>query len=206
MIALLIALVGVAALVYWGEIIQHRLDYHPEITRKFIHISVASFAASWPFFMSWSNVELMSLLLFGGVVLSKRMAFFRSIHDVKRLTWGEVFFPISMGMAALLSQNEWVFAAAMLHLGLADGLAAIAGTLFGDKHRYKVLGHTKSRAGSLTFWVCSFIILLIFGVLHGPHDSWTILLWLPLLATAFENIGIGGSDNIIVPMLIVIML
>ena len=206
MLALLIAVVVVGILVYLGEVFQHRYDYHPEIIRKFIHISVATFAAFWPFFMSWNNVELMSLLLFLGVVVSKRLAFFRSIHDVKRLTWGEIFFPVSIGIAALLSGNQWIFAAAMLHLGLADGLAAVSGTLFGHKHRYKVLGHTKSRFGTITFWVCSFLIILVCGVLNGPHDGVATLVWLPALATLFENIGIAGSDNLIVPLLIVVTL
>jgi phytol kinase len=206
MIALLIAIAGVAACLYGGEVLQHRYDYHPEITRKFVHISVATFAAFWPFFMSWSNIELLSLMLFVGVLASKRLSFFRSIHDVKRLTWGEIFYPVSIGMAALLSGNEWIFTAAMLHLGLADGLAAVVGTLFGRKHQYKVLGATKSRAGTITFWVCSFLIVLVCGVLNGPHNGFITLLWLPLLATAFENIGVAGSDNLLVPMLIVITL
>lgn len=206
MIALFIAVLVVAALVYFGEVLQHRYNYHPEITRKFIHISVATFAAFWPFFMSWNNIELMSLLLFLGVLASKRLSFFKSIYSVKRLTWGEVFFPVSMGMTALLSGNEWIFTAAMLHLGLADGLAAVAGTLFGHKSQYKVLGHTKSRVGTTTFIICSFLIILVCGVLNGPHDGFATALWLPFVAAGFENIGIAGSDNLIVPLLIVIML
>jgi phytol kinase len=206
MLAVLIALVVVAVLIYMGEVLQHRYNYHPEITRKFIHISVATFAAFWPFFMSWSNIELLSLLLFLGVIASKRLSFFRAIHDVRRLTWGEIFFPVSIGMAALLSGDKWIFTAAMLHLGLADGLAAVVGTLFGHKHRYKVLGHVKSRAGTITFFVCSFFIVFFCAVLNGPHDGVSILLWVPIIATFLENIGIAGSDNLIVPMFIVLML
>jgi phytol kinase len=206
MISLLVAVAGVGVLLYLGEFLQHRYNYHPEITRKFVHISVATFAATWPLFMDWRDIGSMSLLLFLGVLISKRLSFFHAIHDVRRLTWGEIFFPVSIGMAALLNANTLVYVAAMLHLGLADGLAAIVGTLFGRKSRYKVLGHTKSRAGTITFYVCSFIIILICGVLNGPKDGFLTLLWLPALATVGENVGIAGSDNLIVPMLIVLAL
>lgn len=209
MLSVLIAVIGVALLLYFGEILQRRYDYHPEITRKFIHISVATFAAFWPLFMSYAAIMLMSVLLFGGVLFSKRVALFHSIHDVHRLTWGEIFFPMSIGLSALLSSGgaaAWIFAAAMLHLGLADGLAAVVGILFGRHHRYKVLGHTKSRAGTIAFWACSFLIILICGVLNGPHDSLLTLLILPTVATILENFGIAGSDNLLVPMLVVVIL
>ena len=206
MFSVLIAVAGVAAFVWLGEIIERRYDYHPEITRKFIHITVATFAAFWPLFMSWPSIAVTSLLLFFGVLVSKRLQFFGAIHKVKRLTWGEIFFPVSIGLSALLGVNSLAFSAAMLHLGLADGLAAVVGTLFGRSSRYKVFGHTKSRAGTITFFVCSFTIILFCGVLNGPRDSFTTLLWLPIAATIFENIGIAGSDNFFVPMLVAIML
>jgi phytol kinase len=206
MIPTLIAVAGVAVLVYLGEFIQHRYNYHPEITRKFIHISVATFAATWPLFMSWGEIGSMSILLFVGVLVSKRLSFFHAIHDVKRLTWGEIFFPVSIGFAALLQANTLIYVAAMLHLGIADGMAAVVGTLFGKKHRYKVFGHTKSRAGTITFFVCSFIIVLVCGVLNGPKDGFVTLLLLPPIATLVENVGIAGSDNLLVPILVVLAL
>ncbi len=206
MFSVLIGLAGVAVLVYLGEFLQHRYNYHPEITRKFIHITVATYAAFWPLFMSWSDIGSLSILLFFGVLISKRVSFFHSIYDVKRLTWGEIFFPMSIGFAALLQANTFIYVAAMLHLGLADGLAAVVGTLIGKKHRYKVLGHTKSRAGTTTFFICSFLIILFCGVLNGPKEGFVTLLWLPELATIVENVGIAGSDNLLVPMLIVLTL
>lgn len=206
MLSVPIAVAGVALILWFGEIMEHHLDLHPEITRKFIHITVATFAAAWPLFMTPGEIMFMSVLLFLGVVATKRIAFFDAIYKIKRITWGEIFFPVSIGLAALISLNPWVYSAAMLHLGLADGLAAISGTLFGAKHRYKVLGATKSRAGTITFWVCSFLIILFCAVLNGPKDSFLVLLWLPLVATLFENVGVAGADNIMVPMLIVLAL
>jgi phytol kinase len=206
MLALAAAIVGVFILVVIGEYLQRVKRYHPEVTRKFIHISVATFAATWPFFMSWRNITLMSLLMFIGIVVSRHLTYFKAIHTVKRHTWGELFYAMAIGLAAVLSQEPWVFAAAMLHLGLADGLAALVGTLFGRLHRYKVFGHWKSRAGTLTFYVVSVLITLFCVVLADPNDGWLALLWLPPLVTLAENVGVAGIDNLLVPMMIVMLL
>jgi phytol kinase len=208
MIALLVVLLaaaGVWLILRIGEQLRKR-HYHPEISRKFVHITVALFAATWPFYMSWTHIELMSLLLFAGVFVSRRYGYFRGVYGVMRSGWGELFFAMSIGFTALLSQDKWVFVAAMLSLGLADGLAAVVGTLIGDKHQYKVLGHKKTRAGTITFWVVTFLVVWIFGVLNGPHDSWTTIIWLPILVTIAENLGVSGLDNIFVPILVAISL
>lgn len=204
MIALALAMIGVLTCLWVGEAL-HKLNYHPEVTRKFVHISVATFAATWPFFMSWSNIELMSLLMFLAVVVSRHFSYFKSIHRVDRPTWGELFFAMGIGMTALLSQSTWVFAAAMLLLGLADGLAAVVGTLIGMNHKYKVFGYTKTRAGTITFYAIALLAILFCTVLNGPHEGIFTLIWLPVAATILENIGVGGTDNLIVPLFIAIV-
>jgi phosphatidate cytidylyltransferase/phytol kinase len=156
--------------------------------------------------MSWTHIELISLLLFVGVLLARRYGYFKSAFSVKRTTWGELFFAMSIGFTALLSQDAWVFAAAMLSLGIADGLAAVVGTLFGGGHQYKVFGSKKTRAGTITFWVVAVIVVWACGVLKGPHDSWTTIIWLPVLATIAENLGIQGLDNLFIPILVAISL
>ena len=208
MISLLVValvLAGIRVLLWFGEQLRRR-HYHPEIVRKFVHISVATFAATWPFFMSWTHIELLSLLLFFGVLASWRYGYFHAVRGVKRQGWGELFFAMSIGFAALLAQDKWVFVAAMLSLGVADGLAAVVGTLFGAGHRYKMFGYTKSRAGTITFWVTALIIIWFCAIVRGPHDSWTTLVWLPPLVTFCENIGVAGLDNILVPILVAISL
>lgn len=208
MIALLIvvlATAGVWVLLWAGEQLRKR-RYHPEITRKFVHITVALFAATWPLFMSWTHIQLMSLLLFIGVIVSHRYGYFRSVYGARTTIWGELFFAMSIGFTALLSQDKLVFVAAMLALGLADGLAAVVGTLFGGGHQYKVFGHKKTRAGTVTFWVVTFLAVWICGVLNGPHDTWTTLIWLPAVVTIAENLGVSGLDNILVPILVAISL
>jgi phytol kinase len=206
MISLFVALVGVCLLIVAGEYLRKVHLFQAEVTRKFIHITVAAFAATWPFFMEWRQIYLISMLMLVGILLSRFLHLFRAIHGVKRRTWGEVFFAISIGISAMLGQNEWAFAAAMLVMGVADGFAALAGTLLDNTHRYRVLGHLKSREGTITFFVMSLIILaLCVNIGHLPVGVFE-LLGIALAVTLLENISIAGTDNLFVPLVIIILL
>ncbi len=206
MIPLFIALVGVCILVVIGEYLRKIHLLQAEVTRKFIHISVASFAASWPFFMDWNQIYLMSMLMLVGIGLSRFLHLFHAIHGVKRRTWGELFFAVSIGVAAMLGQNEWAFAAAMLVMGVADGFAALVGTLIDNTRRYKVFGHTKSREGTLTFFFISLIILVVCSAMGDLPVTALELLGIAVATTMLENVSVGGTDNLFVPLVIVILL
>lgn len=206
MLPLLIALAGVGLIVCLGEYLRRVHLFHAEVTRKFIHIMTASFAASWPFFMGFNTIELISLLMFMGILVSRQLHLFRAIHGVQRRTWGELFFAMSIGIAAVLSQSNWVFAAAMLVMGVADGFAALVGTLFERTHRYKVFGHHKSYEGTITFFIMTLLILFVCSFFGHFPMSYLSLLWLSLAATLFENIAVAGTDNLFVPLILVVLL
>lgn len=206
MIPLLIALVGVCLLVVTGEYLRRVHLLRAEVTRKFIHITVASFAATWPFFMEWNQIYLVSMLMFVGILLSRTVHLFPAIHGVKRRTWGELFFAMSIGICAVLGQDPWGFAAAMLVMGVADGFAALVGTLIDNTHRYRVFGHYKSREGTLTFFAMTLFILVSCVWLGGMSAGLLKLAWLAVVASALENVSVGGTDNLFVPLAIVVLI
>jgi phytol kinase len=206
MISLVLTLLGVATLVFTGEYLRKVHLFQSEVTRKFIHISVASFAATWPFYLEWNQIYLISMLMLLGNIVTRFMGMFKAIHGVSRRTWGEIFYGVGIGMTALLSQNAWAFAAAMLVMGLADGLAALVGTLVDGLRHYKVLGHRKSIGGTLTFFVTTLIILFACATIgHLPASALT-LIGLAIAATIAENVAVAGTDNLVVPLIIVIIL
>lgn len=174
---------------------------HSELTRKFIHLSVGSFVAFWPFFLSWRQIQLLSLAFFVVIVVSLKLNIFRSIHAVRRGGFGEVLFAIVIGFLAVISTDAWVFMISMLFLSLGDGLAAVVGTLWGDKHKYKVLGSTRSLAGTLAFLVVA-VLISIFYVMGPGEANVTILVWLPLIATLTENVAVHGTDNLFMPVVV----
>jgi phytol kinase len=177
-----------------------------EFGRKFIHIIVGSFVAFWPLFLSWYQIFFLSAAFVVVVGASKYLGIFRAIHSVQRPTWGEIFFAISVGLLALITRDGWMYMAALLHMSLADGLAAIVGTQFGKSTKYSVLGHAKSVVGSLTFFVVSVVILAGYSI--GTDTSMTPLLiaGTSFVAMALENLSTRGLDNITVPVWVAIVL
>jgi phytol kinase len=185
-----------------AEYLSRYKGVHSELTRKFVHILVGVFVAFWPFFLSWGTIKLLSAAFLIVIGLSIKFNIFQSIHAVKRNVNGEIFFALVIGLLAFIVTNKWMFAAAMLNLSIADGLAAIIGLGWGENNGYKVLGHAKSLAGSLTFFFCSMAIMLLYvGFSPASADAFT-LLWLPLLATAAENLAVNGTDNLVIPLLV----
>jgi phytol kinase len=175
---------------------------HSELTRKFIHMSVGTFVAFWPFFLGWGKVQLLSVAFFVVIMLSLKFNIFRSIHAVSRGGFGEVMFAMVIGILAVICTEPWIFAVAMLHLSLGDGLAAVVGTLWGDKHEYKIFGSIRSYAGTATFLIVSIAIMSLYVIFGDGEASVMMLAGLPLLATFTENISIHGTDNLFVPIVV----
>lgn len=189
-----------------GEYLSRYRKLPPEICRKFIHITVGSFVAFWPLFLTWNQIFLLSAVFVVVIGLSKYLKILRAIHSVQRPTWGEVFFALSVGLLALLTQDGWMYMAALLHMSLADGLAAVIGVRYGKKNRYSVLGHVKSFTGTLTFLSISLVILIGYSVGTDTPISPLVLIGTSLVAAILENVSTRGLDNITVPVWIAIVL
>lgn len=179
---------------------------HSELSRKFIHITVGSFVAFWPYFMSWNQIRILSLAFLIVVATSRYFKLFKAIHSVTRPTWGEVFFAAAVGATTFLTHTKWIYAVALLQMGLADGLAAIIGVRYGKRNRYHVLGQTKSLAGTLTFAVVSVGLLAIFSHYNSDPLSLLAIVGLSVTAALFENLGVFGLDNLMVPILVAAVL
>ena len=177
---------------------------HSEISRKFVHITVGSFVAFWPFFLSWGEIQFLSIAFFVVVSLSKYLHIFRAIHSVQRPTWGELFFALAVGGVTLITHSKYIYMTALLQMSLADGLAAVIGVRYGLRHSYKVFRHIKTYVGSLTFFVVAILLLVIY--VHVGNISLTPLnlVGLAALATLIENCGVAGLDNLLVPAVVAI--
>ena len=203
MLPVLLVVAIVFLLVYISEMLWRNRDINPEYTRKFIHITVGSFVAFWPLFLTRNQILGMSAAFVVVVVASHHLNIFRAIHSVQRPTWGEVFFAMAVGLLALVAHSGWIYMVALLHMSLADGLAALIGIKYGKSTRYYVFGHAKSVVGTLTFLLVS---LTIFGgyFLFTPNPFSFWFLPIALAATLIENFGIRGFDNLLVPLLVAV--
>lgn len=178
---------------------------HGEMSRKVVHIVVGTFVAFWPLLLSWRQIELLSIAFVIAVVVSKQFNVFRAIHTVERPTWGELYFGASVGLIALAAPHAAIYTVALLHMSLADGLAALVGQRYGRRSTYRIFGTQKSRIGTLAFLCVSLAILAAYSVQQDVNLG----VWLAVIAggaTVLENVAIRGLDNLLVPLYVAMLL
>lgn len=216
----LIVIITFTVLWIIAEYVIYKLRGDNETSRKALHIihgvglTVAAFVIPLHIVAVVEFVFLLMVLI-GKFIYSHHLKYIgplqylSKLYRVGRLSYGEFFFPISAIFAAFLAQSKWEFIGAMLILGLADAAAALVGKRYGKTTAYKVFGQTKSLVGSVAFWIVTLIILTGFIVFSGvPIEGATFgaLLWFPVLLTLTENVGVYGSDNLLIPLVAVLAL
>jgi len=211
LLRLLVACFFVGSTIFFAEVARANKWVSGERARKIIHIFIGVWGAWLPLWLGWRSIIVLGALLLVGVAVANKFKFFKSIHSVSRSTIGEYLFPLMMIVLAVFFKNETIFAAAMLQLGIADGFAAVIGTRYGKKTRFKVFGQYKSKHGTLTFFVCSTVIIFWAVCMLQPSlaiSSLQVGLVTGMLSacfgailTAAELTGIKGIDNVSVPLL-----
>lgn len=209
LLKLVFALATIAALLLVTEYLWRQHKLHVETSRKIVHIGTGLVIAFWPYFLSWSVIQLLAVVMFVAVLCSHQFRIFKSIHSVKRLTRGEILYPLGIAICAFIEPAPWMFTIAMLHLAIADGIAAIVGVRHGKKSRYSMFGHGKSLAGSFAFFVSSLAIfalasLLLHDTLLAVSVGWLVTAALSL--TLIESISWYGLDDITVPIAVIVLL
>lgn len=176
---------------------------HNETARKLIHFAHALTVAGWPVFVGYWFVIVAELIFLAVVLAAQEYKIFHSLRKIDRKTWGEFFFPLGVIILALIAPPTWVFAMALILLGLADGTAAIIGKR-SKKFHYELFGHKKTLAGTLAFYMVALLVVLIAVATISdrllPMQVLAAVVTIPLLTTFIENISPYGSDNMTVPL------
>ena len=206
MISIALTVLAIAIVLVINEIWWKHKHTHREHSRKLIHIVVGSFAATWPYYLSWQEIRIISVMFLLVVIASKLLNIFASIHEVERFTIGEICFALAIGALTFITRSTWIYTASLLQMSLADGMAALIGLHFGRGNRYKVFGATKSLAGTGAFIAVSFMILLVADVLSQAHIALAWVALMAVVAAAIENVAVYGLDNILLPLGVALML
>ena len=172
------------------------------VKRKIIHITAALVICFFPYFLSLYDIILLSVLFALFFLVAKIFKFLPMISSVKRISLGEVFYPIGVLISALvfLPKNEiQAFRFGILVLGFSDALANICGGLFG-RFKYKIISGAKTVEGSSAFFLSTFILFII---VRGKIDSVSVDFYLlsSLFLTLIEAIFFLGLDNLFLPVL-----
>jgi len=172
------------------------------INRKIVHMIAAIIICCFPYVLSLYHIILLSILFALIFLVAKIFHFLPIINKVKRITLGEVFYPLGVMISAIifLPQGEiraWQFG--ILVLGFSDAVANICGGLFG-RFKFKLIGNTKSLEGSSAFFLCTLILLVL---MKGQLNSFSLNFYLlaSLFLTFIEVVFFFGLDNLFLPVL-----
>lgn len=169
------------------------------LVRKIVHSLSGIAIFFFPYFFSVKQIVFLSLLFTVIFILGRFFNFLGIINKVKRLSWGEVFYPLGILIATLifLPNNIAAFQFGVLVLGFSDALANIVGSLWGE-HKVKVLGGTKSLEGSVAFFLSIFLLLIIFNFNQSDFNLWYYFLVASGLSI-MEFALFFGLDNLFLP-------
>jgi phytol kinase len=184
------------------ELLAKKLHPPGETTRKLSHILAGVGAALLPFVLTFNEIALLGALFVPAVYLSMRSNLFKSVHKVKRSTYGEVYFPLAIAVCALLFPDRLLFIYGVLVIGISDALASLLGLRYGRK-KYKAPSGQKSFVGSSVFFVATTIIGATLVLSFINTSVATAVIWAVVLAailTIIEARAKKGLDNLLVPV------
>lgn len=183
-----------------AEYLWRKKLIHGEYARKFVHIALSIHIALFPLYLSWRQIWIIGAICIPVIVVCRLLGISKSVYEIDRKSWGDIIGPVAMLGCALLQPAAAVFSATVLYIGLADGLAAVVGTKFGQNNAYKVFGYKKSLVGSATFFIVALGITAMAFFALGVDGSNFILaiVLVPVLLTLVENISYYGVDNLLI--------
>ena len=170
-----------------GESAVRLFRMTPGGVRPVIHVACGLLSTIAPIWLTRSEIIGLALFFTTAMLVSMRISLLRSIHGVERTSWGELFFPLGIALAAALylPASPHLYTLSVLVLATSDPLANVLGSramggrlLFG-----------KSLLGSLVFFGSSLAICLVFlPALQALLVSTAL--------TITEAISPFGSDNL----------
>lgn len=173
-----------------------------ESSRKFMHFFGGILAALWPLYLTWGQIRLLVFIAVAAILVLRVTGLAKSFFAVKRQTYGDIIGPATIGVLALIGPPDVLFIMAVLHMTVADGLAALVGVRFGAGNSYTVMNYQKSIAGTLACLFSSYVIMLAiftFGDFSGTASSVSVLV-IPVAVALVENVSVFGMDNALIAL------
>lgn len=194
------------------ESILNKLHRDNEATRKLFHImhgiGLAGLAFILPLYWVAAFEAFFLLAILVARYLHKNydkkwkwVHYLGKTYRVGRESYGDILMPIGLIIVAVVANTHWEFAATVLIIGLADAAAALVGKKWGASTSYTVFGQKKSLLGSAAFFVVALAVLVGYGLLAPDYPGDLLpLVAIAAFLTGVENIGVYGSDNLLLPI------
>ena len=211
-----IFLIVFVSLLVFTELIYRRLGFKGEITRKFAHFTATLSTIIFPYIFE-DHWYVLALAVFFFIILyfSKKGTHLKSINDISRKSAGSYLLPVAIYLSFLIAYHmghRFYFILPVLVLAICDPVAGILGLNIQQfNHKISIFGYQfqKTTLGSSSFFISCFLISLIALYYHRMvFDAKTF--WLAfsiaLIGTLVELISWRGTDNLFIPMSVLLML
>ncbi len=183
-----------------------------EASRKFIHIMLGNW---WIIAMCFFDNVIYASFVPATFVIINYLSYKKDIikvmerSDNKQEGLGTVYYAISLFILSIITfgiiKKPELGLVSVLVMAYGDGLAAVIGIKI-KSFKYKVGDTKKSIAGSLTMFIVSFIIILLY-LIYANVALWGLkAILISIIITIIEAISIKGTDNISVPLSMIGML
>ena len=203
-----IALIGVMLV---AELAYRFLHLPVEWSRKIAHVGAGIVALTYPKYIDNHLVVLALTLSFTLILfISKKLKLFPSIFAIERKSYGELFFVWSTWLLFVLFQvtNQVIyFLLPFAIVVFADPAAALVGQSFPIKN-YAIKGHQKSLTGSLSFFLISLFLTVLFvpALNVDSINFWLFAVFFAIMITIVEAVSSKGLDNLTIPLAAILLL
>ncbi len=202
-IILLAAVAAAYCVVFLGiELLAKGTSASAETLRKIGHVAAGLMAAAFPLFLTFNEIAIAGVLLSTAAAAAINLNLFRSVRRVERTTYGEILFPLSITVVALLFPNQLLYTYAILVLALADAFASIIGVMYGHR-KFSLFGSHKSYLGSVTFFTVAMAtgVVLIMALTSTMYlGAFAASIVAAVVLTLVEAASSKGADNLTVPL------
>ncbi len=195
-----------------AELLYHKLKIKADYTRNIVHIGTGLLTLLFPLLIK--DLLLVSLLCASFLILllaSIQFNFLQSVNSVKRSTLGSLLYPVAVVTCYVAYEfyaELMFFYLPILILAIADPLAANIGKL-STKYKMKITSENKTLIGSISFFCAAVIIAVTtFYVLPSKDFVYVplMILCVAIASTAAELFSRRGTDNITIPIAVLIIL
>ncbi len=178
------------------EVLKRKSFISNDLSRRLAHIGAGAINIVAPLFVSHVAIIIVNVLFAGLLLVGRNTDYFSSIQTTNRKTYGDVYFPLGIIVAAvvLLPDNVTAFQYGVAIMGISDALAGFVGERWGRK-AVSIFNNPKTLLGALVFYVSSLVITFILVPQFLP-----VVFILPLILTIVEFFLVFGLDNLILPI------
>lgn len=225
--ALLISGAKIAGSVILLAIVLHTVsrftrvaNVDPEIGRKLVHISLGLYCLIFPYVFTYvwevAATCALAVLVFLLARGTMKTSLGSGLHAVKRVSYGELLFAVSVALLFWLKDGHFVslalhhkppvgpvlFVLPILILTLCDAASALVGSRYG-RRKFSIEEGSKSFEGVVVFAVTAWLLSLLVILLMTDIGRGEAVL-LAFIAAAFgallEAASWRGLDNLFIPL------